>query len=115
MQNLANAVRNFEARRNNPNAPNLMQGTSPADGWAGSKTTSFKFPGMVKEESNNGLLTSRTNFGILDPRLKPTDSTTSRASLSNTMVAPNGVQLEKMSDGRFYYKNRDGDYLPYNK
>lgn len=116
MQNLASAVQSFEARRNNPNAQNIMAGTSKVDGWPGSKTTSFKFPGMTKEETTNGVLTSKTNFGILDPRLKPTDSVTARASaLANAPTTPNGVKLEKMSDGRFYFQNRDGDWILYNK
>lgn len=113
MENLATAARNFEARRNNPNAPNIMQGTSKVDGWPGSKTTSFKFPTMEKEQTNNGVLTSRTNFGLLDPRLKPTDSTTTRGALSS--AAPNGLKVEKMADGKYYYQNRDGDWMPYNQ
>ncbi len=119
MENLANAVRGFEARRGNPNAKNIMQGTSKVDGWPGSKTTSFKFPGMTKEESNNGVLQTRTNYGVIDPNLKPTDSTkrtsTTTASLSPVAQGMSGVKLEKMSDGKYYYQNRDGDWLPYNK
>jgi len=115
MENLATAARNFEARRNNPNAKNIMAGTSPVDGWPGSKTTSFKFPTMEKEETSNGVLTSRTNYGLLDPRLRPSDSTISRASALAAPIAPNGAKLEKMADGRYYYQNKDGDFIPYNK
>lgn len=114
MEKLANSARDFEARRGNPNAANIMQGTSKVDGWPGSKTTSFKFPDMAKEERANGALTSRTNFGLLDPRLKPTDSTTTRTALANTQIA-NGTKLEKMSDGKYYYQNRDGDWVLYNQ
>ena len=115
IETLAQNVRGFEARRGNPNADKLMQGTSKFDGIPGSKTTSFKFPSMDKEENRNGVLTSKTNFGIIDPRLRPTDSTTTRTSLGNMATAPNGASLEKMADGKFYYKNKDGDYVQYNK
>jgi len=114
MQTLAEAARNFEARRNNPNAANIMAGTSKTDGWPGSKTTSFKFPIMEKEENRNGVLVSKTNFGIIDPKLRPTDSTFSTA-LVKPMIASPGLKLEKMSDGKYYYQNKDGDYVPYNK
>lgn len=115
MQSLATSAQEFEARRNNPNAANIMQGTSKVDGWPGSKTTSFKFPSMVKEETNNGLLTARTNYGIIDPRLRPTDSTKTMAAMVNPMAAPNGAKLERMADGKYYYQNRDGDWRPYNQ
>lgn len=115
MRNLATSAQEFEARRGNPNAKNIMAGTSKEDGWPGMKTTSFKYPTMEKEETNNGILTSRTNFGLLDPRLKPTDSTTVRGALSNPLTTPNGLKLEKMSDGRYYTQNKDGDWVLYNK
>ena len=115
IENLANAARNFEARRNNPNAANIMQGTSKVDGWPGSKTTSFKFPTMEKEEYNNSKLTARTNYGLLNSQLKPTDSVRVGGLVSprtNTSLPPG---VERFSDGQLYYKNRDGDYILYNQ
>ncbi len=114
MESLANAVRNFEARRNNPNAPNIMAGTSKVDGWPGSKTTSFKFPSMEKREYTNDVLTNTTKYGLLDPKLKPTDSTTNRAALG-AMTTSDGRKLEKGADGALYYTNRDGDLILYNQ
>ena len=114
MQALADTVRSFEARRGNPNAKNIMAGTSAVDGWPGSKTTSFKFPVGEKREFTNGVLTSQTNYGILDPKLRPTDSL-GKAVSSNISTTPNGLKLEKMSDGRYYYTNRDGDLILYNQ
>ncbi len=114
MQNLANAARDFEIRRGNPNAKNIMQGTSPVDGWPGSKTTSFRFPDMEKTTYNNNVLTSHQNLGILNPQLKPTDST-NRTSLSTSPTTLTGMKLEKMADGNLYYQNKDGDYVRYNK
>jgi hypothetical protein len=113
MQKLADSARSFEARRGNPNAQNIMQGTSKIDGWAGSKTTSFKFPDMEKTQYSNNVLTSHQNLGILDPRLRPADST-GKTALSKTPTTLTGVKLEKMADG-YYYQNRDGDYVKYNQ
>jgi hypothetical protein len=114
MESLANAARNFEARRGNPNAPQIMAGTSKVDGWPGSKTTSFKFPDMEKSVYNNSVLKSHQNLGILNPQLKPTDST-GRVSLSTSPTTLSGMKLEKMADGNMYYQNKDGDYVRYNK
>ena len=114
METLANSARNFEARRGNPNAQNIMQGVSKVDGWPGSRTTSFKFPDMDKTTYNNSVLTSHQNLGILNPQLKPTDSTAARA-LQPTVAPSGSLKLEKMADGKYYYQNRDGDYVQYNK
>jgi len=113
MEALAQNVRGFEARRGNPNADKLMQGTSKVDGWPGSKTTSFRFPDMDKSTYSNSVLTSHQNLGILNPQLKPSDSASARA-LQPTL--PTGsLKLEKMADGKYYYQNKDGDYVQYNK
>ena len=113
MERLAEAARQLEARRGNPNAANIMQGTSKVDGWPGSKTTSFKFPDLEQLVYNNGKLQSHTKYGLLNPQLKPTDST--KATLSANPTTLTGMKLEKMSDGRYYYQNRDGDYVMYNQ
>jgi len=114
METLANSARNFEARRGNPNATNIMAGTSKVDGWPGSKTTSFKFPDMEKTTYNNSVLTSHQNLGLLNPQLKPTDSASARA-LQPTTPTTGSLKLEKMADGKYYYQNKDGDYVQYNK
>jgi len=113
MEALAQNVRGFEARRGNPNADKLMQGTSKIDNWPGSKTTSFKFPDMDKTTYNNSVLTSRQNLGILNPQLKPSDTASARA-LQPT-IPSGGLKLEKMADGKLYYQNRDGDWIIYNQ
>lgn len=112
MQNLAKAAQAFEARRGNPNATKIMQGTSKIDSWPGSKTTSFKFPDMEETIFNNGAMTSNRNLGILDSRLKPTDSLSKRSIGTASSTTP--VKLEKFADG-YYYQNRDGDYIKYNQ
>jgi hypothetical protein len=114
MQNLAKAAQAFEARRGNPNAANVMTGTSKIDSWPGSKTTSFKFPDMEQKMHQNSILTSHKNLGILNPQLKPTDST-GKAALSSKPTTLTGLKLEKMADGRYYYENRDGDLVLYNQ
>lgn len=115
MENLANAARNFEQRRGNPNAASIMAGTSKVDGWPGSKTTSFKFPDMEKTTYNNSVLTSHQNLGILDPKLRPTDSLSQRSLASTPALSPN-VKLEKMADGKYYYEDpKTGDWKLYNK
>jgi len=113
MEALAQNVRGFEARRGNPNADKLMQGTSKIDNWPGRKTTSFKFPDMDKTTYNNSVLTSRQNLGILNPQLKPSDTASARA-LQPT-IPSGGLKLEKMADGKLYYQNRDGDWIIYNQ
>jgi hypothetical protein len=116
MENLANAARNFEARRGNPNAPQIMAGTSKVDGWPGSKTTSFKFPDMEKKEYTNSVLTSQKNLGILNPQLKPTDSLSQRGLSSVTPSLPPNIKLEKQADGKMYYEDpKTGDWKLYNK
>lgn len=115
MQNLAKAAQAFEARRGNPNAPNIMQGTSKVDSWPGSKTTSFKFPDMNLIQQVNSVPVSNTNLGILDSNLKPTDSLARKINTTVTTPLPAGVKLEKMADGYYYEDPKTGEWRKYSK
>ncbi len=113
MQNLARAAQAFEARRGNPNASKVMQGTSPVDSWPGSKTTSFKFPEMEEKQYHNSVLTSQRNLGLLDSNLKPTDSLARKINTTRTTALPAGVKLEKMADGYYYEDPKSGELKKY--
>jgi|SRR6185312_1137503 len=41
----------------------IMPGLSPADGWLGSKTSSYKFPGATMTQNINGVQKT-TNYGL---------------------------------------------------
>ncbi len=108
MQKLADNVRDFERRRNNPNAENLMQGTSQLDGIPGSKTTSFKFPIMTEKQYYNNSLVSSRNLGLVGGDVN-------QAQKTNTLgkPIPKGAKLEKLQDGIYYEDPNTGDLVRY--
>lgn len=108
MQKLRDAAQGFAARRNDPNAKNIMSGVSKLDGWPGSKTTSFKFPSMSEKQYYNNALQSQKNLGIVNPELKP-------ATALAMKPVPAGVKIEKMSDGHFYYEDPSSGQLVFYK
>jgi len=97
MQKLKDSAQEFAARRNDPNAKNIMSGVSPVDGWPGSKTTSFKFPAMTDRTFRNDALVSQKNLGLVNSELRP--------SALTVQPVPLGTKLEKMADGRLYYQD----------
>lgn len=112
MIRLRDQAQAFEARRGNPNASKVMSGTSSIDGWPGSKTTSFMFPDMQTRQFVDGSLVEQKNLGLVGGDLKPTGVGGSLTTVSGTRL-PAGTPLEKMGDGRYYYKNKDGDFVLY--
>lgn len=107
MQRLKSTAQDFAARHNDPNAKNIMSDISPVDGWFGSKTSQFRFPEMISQQFNNNNLQSNQNLGLVNSQLQPT-------GLGMNANRPlSGVKLEKMSDGKLYYQNKDGDYILY--
>ena len=107
VQALADNVRDFARRKNNPNAENLMTGTSKFDGIPGSKTTSFKFPVMIEETYHNDNLKERNNLGLIGGDMKPSMVTTARPQL------PKGAKLEQLQDGVYYEDPKTGDMVKY--
>jgi hypothetical protein len=108
MQNLRKNVQDFEKRRNNPNAENLMNGVSDVDGWPGSRTTSFKFPMMTENFYHNNALVKSRNLGVVGADLNPAQKPT---SLQKPL--PKGVKLEQLEDGIYYEDPSTGDMIKY--
>jgi len=108
-QKLAENARAFAARRNDPNAQNIMQGTSKFDGIPGSRTTSFKFPVMIEENYRNNNLVSSNNLGLVSGDFKPIESGMNRRK----QKLPPNVKLEKLQDGYYYEDPQSGDMVKY--
>lgn len=120
MQVLGESVRAFAARRNDPNAANLMTGVSPVDGWFGSKTSQYRFPEQQTVVYNNGQLVSQTNDGLLNSNLDATgvpnknaagQTTSSLSAGRPRKPIPKGVNIEKLADGYYYEDPQSGDLV----
>jgi hypothetical protein len=113
MTNLAINSRALAARKNDPNADKLMQGTSISDGIPGSRTTRFKFPEMVMNQYRNNSLTSSQNLGLVDSKLQ------AQGIAANKKPLPKGVKLEPLYDssgkqtGMGYTDPQTGDTIQY--
>lgn len=113
MSKLATSARALAQRQNDPNAKNIMTGTSINDGIPGSKTTSFKFPIMTETNTNNGMVTSQKNLGLVKGGLQPTGIGQSNMQ----QKIPKGVNIEQFYDaqgkpsGKGYKDPNTGDLV----
>jgi hypothetical protein len=107
MQQLKKTVTDFAKRKGVKDADNMMHGISKVDGWPGSKTTQFKFPIMAVDSFHNGQFMGRRDLGLVDSKLNPSQVHEVKPSV------PKGAKLEKMSDGKTYYENEQGEMIPY--
>jgi hypothetical protein len=103
---LKNNTQAFLKRRNDPNAERVMQGISKVDGWAGSKTTQFKFPAFAMENYQNNSFVSRTELGLAKDNLTSTE--TEQEMLKKI---PPGVELQKLANGYFYYDAKNDSLI----
>lgn len=110
MQKLKTNTQSFLERRNDPNAKSVMSGVSKVDGWMGSKTSQYRFPDIEEKNYHNGNLVSSQNLGLVNGDWKPVGLT---GSVNQSKPLPPNAKLEKMSDGRLYYENSDGDLVLY--
>ena len=110
MNKLKDQARAFAARRGDPNAQNLMAGTSKVDGWPGSKTTQFKFPEMQSKEFLNDTLVKQQNLGLVGGTFTPTG-----VPATAKKVLPKGVKLEKLQDGYYYEDPQTGDMVKWSE
>lgn len=117
MQKLKESAQQFAARRNDPNAKNIMKDISKVDGWFGSKTSQFRFPDMKLKELHNDQLVGSANLGLVNSQLKPTGTTS--AILGGRKPLPTGVKLEPLFDaqgkqtGMGYTDPDSGDLIRY--
>jgi len=97
MQKLRDQAQGFAARKNDPNAKNIMANVSPVDGFLGSKTSQFRFPNMVLNQEKNGNLVSSNNLGLLNGNFKPTGAGSS-SIMGAVKPIPKGVKVEILYD-----------------
>lgn len=110
VEGIAQKTRDLEARRGNPNAQNVMTGTSKFDGIPGSKTTSFKIPEMDVKSYHNNALVGVKNLGLVNSQLQP-------AAQQYGAQLPKGVKPEPLYDsagkltGYGYTDPKSGDVI----
>lgn len=110
VEGIAQKSRDLLARQGNPNAKNVMTGTSKFDGIPGSKTTSFKIPEMEVRSFRNNALVGNRNLGLVNSQLQPELSPTG-------IVIPKGVTVETLYDssgnprGKGYKDPKSGDVV----
>lgn len=95
MQILGQSARDFAARRNDPNAKNLMTGVSPVDGWFGSKTSQFRFPSAVLVNQRNNQTVGTQNLGLVSGNLQATG-----VGAAGKPRIPKGVKVETFYDAQ---------------
>lgn len=114
-QRLKNDAQNFAARRNDPNAKNIMSNVSKVDGFLGSQTSQFSFPDMVEKEYKNDALVGANNLGLVKGGLQPTGV----VGNSVRKAMPSGVKLEPLYDDKgkqtgMGYTDENGDLIKVN-
>jgi hypothetical protein len=120
----AEAARAFDKRRGGKESDKIMEGTSKFDGYAGSKTTSFKFPSATAVTKHNDQVTSVKGLGLTDSNLQATGvggntQVLSRGTVSQVGVlmghdgkrVPKGAKIETNREGQRMYQNDDGDLV----
>lgn len=134
MQNLKTSAQGFAQRRGQANADQIMAGVSPVDGWFGSKTSQFRFPGLTTETYSNGQLVDKRNLGLVNADIKPVGiNPDGTANNGQTNVAgsinpftqgkpaqmqwrpglndiygkpvPKDAKIELTADGKYFYDN----------
>lgn len=112
MQVLGQSARDFAARRNDPNAANLMTGVSPVDSWFGSKTSQYRFPSATLVTKRNNQTVGQQNLGLVSGNIQATG-----VGNINKPRIPQGVQIETLYDdqgnaiGKGYTDPTTGDTI----
>lgn len=112
IEGIAQKSRDLLQRQGNPNAQNVMRGTSKFDNIPGSKTTSFKFPEMNLQAYHNNAMVANRNLGLVNSQLQP------QVGIFGSRQAqiPKGTKLEQFYDSMGKpsgtgYTDKNGDVV----
>lgn len=100
MQGVKEMAQGFAKRKGDQNANNIMAGISKVDGWPGSKTTAYKFPGLEEQTYHNDALQSKTDKGLIDGK-----------GLQSKTKIPKGAEVMELADGKYYQDPDSGDLV----
>lgn len=104
MEKLKQSAQGFAARRDDPNAKNIMSNISKVDGFLGSKTSQFRFPAMQEVVKHNDVTVQNKNLGLVKGDLTPVGP----GGINLLRTPPKGAKIEKLKGGDFY-TDENGD------